>query len=122
MYSSFSKPKPKIDPMNLDFHFMIKNHPEFFTKLSSQNFDHPPLSPPPRHLPPASGVYSGLADSRQPFGGLAGGSPSCKRRVGGPGVTLQPKIYPPTLMRNPKPKRGLNNFSNNASIFLFFNF
>jgi hypothetical protein len=47
MYSSFNKPKPKIHPMNLDFDFMIKNHPEFFTKLSSQNFEYPPLSPLP---------------------------------------------------------------------------
>jgi hypothetical protein len=41
--------------MNLDFDFMIKNHPEFFTKLSSQNFDHP-LSPTPRPFLPASGA------------------------------------------------------------------
>jgi hypothetical protein len=76
--------KPKIDPMNMDFDFMIKNHPEFFTKLSSQNFNHPP-SPTPRRppsstLPPVPGGY--------PTRGRGGGG----RRVGGPGATLKPKI------------------------------
>jgi hypothetical protein len=97
-----TKPKPRIDPMNMDFDFMIRNHPEFFTKLSSQNFNHPP-SPTPRRPSPASGGYSGLPP-------LAGGGGQPRRRVGGVGTTLKPKIYPPTLMRNPKPKRGRNNF------------
>jgi hypothetical protein len=43
-------------------------------------------------------------------------------RAGGAGATLKPKIYPPTLMRNAKTKKGVIIFSNNASIFLFFNF
>jgi hypothetical protein len=126
MYMQFSnKHKPKIDPMNMDFDFMIKNHPEFFTKLSSQNFNHPP-SPTPRRPPPASGGlsrlppgytgysnpqtlpggYSGLADSGQPDFARRGGG----RQVGCPGATLKPKIYPPTLMRNAKPKGRRNNF------------
>jgi hypothetical protein len=117
-----TKPKPKIDPMNMDFDFMIKNHPEFFTKLSSQNFEHPPLSPPPRRPPPASGDYSGLSLPPLPDGftgysnpqplpsGGKGGRGRLFARAGGAGATLKPKIYPPTLMRNAKPKRGRNNF------------
>jgi hypothetical protein len=107
-----TKPKPKIDPMTMDFDFMIKNHPEFFTKLSSQNFEHPPLSPPPRRPPPASGGYSGLSGlSSVPDDYLErGGRERQFARAGGAGATLKPKIYPPTLMRNAKTKKGLNNF------------
>jgi hypothetical protein len=138
MYSS--NKKPQIDPMNMDFDSMIRNHPEFFTKLSSQNFEHPPLSPPPRRPPPASGGLSRLPPLSGGFSSKLSSVPddypeinfktpvlpgafldltpkSGKswqfgggRRVGGPGATLKPKIYPPTLMRNPKPKRGRNNF------------
>jgi hypothetical protein len=102
MYSSSKgKRKPKIDPMNLDFDFMIKNHSEFFTKLSSQNIEHTPSQIPTRP-PPASGDFS----SRPPsvldgYPARGGGG----RRVRGLGATLKPKIYPPTLMRNAKPKR-----------------
>jgi hypothetical protein len=103
MYSS-SKPKPKIDPMNLNFDFMIKNYPELFTKLSSRDN----LAESARRLPPASGGYSGLTDFRQSLRRAGGGRQL--GRVGGAGATLQPKKYPPTLMRNPKPKRGRNNF------------
>jgi hypothetical protein len=47
MYSSSSKPKLKIDPLNMDFDFMIKNHPEFFTKLSTRdNIPEPPFKMP----------------------------------------------------------------------------
>jgi hypothetical protein len=114
-----TKSKPKIDPMTMDFDFMIKNHPEFFTKLSWQNFEHPPLSPPPTRLPPALGDLSRLSSAPDDFIRTAplpgafldltskrnkswqfGGG----RRVGGAGATLKPKIYPPTLMRN-APKR-----------------
>jgi hypothetical protein len=101
-----TKSKPKIDPMNLDFDSMIKNHPEVFTKLASQNFEHP-LSPTPRRPPPASGGLSRLSSVPDDY--LGAGS-ARGRRVGGAGATLKPKIYPPTLMRNPKPKRGRNNF------------
>jgi hypothetical protein len=115
MYSS--NKKPKIDPMNLDFDFMIRNHPEFFTKLSSQNFNHPPL-PTPRLPPPASWGFSGFSRLPPVPGGFSRRSSvpddylgtGRGRRTGGPGATLKPKIYPPTLMRNPKPKRGGNNF------------
>jgi hypothetical protein len=111
---SSNKHKSKINPMDMDFDIMIKNHPEFFTKLSSQNFNHP-------RLPPASGGFSSrLPSSRPPSGAdgylarglppLAGGGGQPRRRVGGPGATLKPKIYPPTLIRNAKPKRGRNNF------------
>jgi hypothetical protein len=55
MYSQFfkHKPKPKIDPMKMDFGFMIKNHPEFFTKLSSRDN----LAESARRPPPASGAF-----------------------------------------------------------------
>jgi hypothetical protein len=45
MYSQSSKhkPKQKMNPINMDFGFMIKNHPEFFTKLFSR--DHIPERP-----------------------------------------------------------------------------
>jgi hypothetical protein len=107
----YSSSKSKIDPMNMDFDFMIKNHPEFFTKLLSQNFDYPP-SLPPQGAPSCVWGYSGLADWRQPSPQLPGRGCPLLRRVGSPGATLQPRIYPPTLMRNPKPKRGCNNFFN----------
>jgi hypothetical protein len=111
MYSQSSKhkPKPKIDPMNMDFDFMIKNHPEFFTKLSTR--DHVPEPPSPtKRPPPASGGFSnfssGWADLRQPDFARGGGG----WQVGGAGATLKPKIYLPTLLRNAKPKKGRNNF------------
>jgi hypothetical protein len=104
MYSQSSKhkPKPKIDPMNMDFGFMIKNHPEFFTKLSTR--DHVPERPPPA----LGGIFSRLHSSRLPP--LLGGFPGRGWRVGGLGVILKPKIYPPTLIRNAKPKGRRNNF------------
>jgi hypothetical protein len=103
-----TKPKPKIDPMNLDFDFMIKNHPKFFTKLSSQNFEHPP-SPTPRRPLPASGGYSGLPSVPDDYL-ERGGRGQLFARAGAAGATLKPKIYPPTLIRNAKPERGRNNF------------
>jgi hypothetical protein len=112
--SSKHKPKPKIDPMNIDFSFMIKNHHEFFTKLSFR--DHLPECPPPAsggfsRTPPLPGAFLDLTPR---------GSKSWQ--VGGLVATLKPKIFPPTLMRNGKPKKDVIIFSNNASIFLFFNF
>jgi hypothetical protein len=122
MYSQSSKhkPKPKIDPMNMDFGYMIKNHPEFFTKLSTR--DHVPERPPPAsggfsRLPSLPDGFTGYSNP-QPFPGSRGGGRQF-RRVGGPGATLKPKIFPPTLMRK---MQNLKDFSNNASIFLFFNF
>jgi hypothetical protein len=105
-----SKSKPKIDPMNMDFDSMIRNHPEFFTKLSTR--DHVPERP-----PPASGGFSSfpklpsVPDGFSRLPPLAGGGGSARgRRVGGLGATLKPKIFPPTLMRNAKPKGRRNNF------------
>jgi hypothetical protein len=99
--------KPKINPINMDFDFIIKNHPEFFTKLSTR--DHVPERPPPAsggffsRLPPVPGGFS-----RPPS--VPDGFPGRGRRVGGLGTTLKPKIFPPTLMRNAKPKKKHNNF------------
>jgi hypothetical protein len=100
MYSqSSSKLKLKIVPMKMDFDFTIKNHPEFFTKLSSRDRV-------PEHPPPASGGFSSRFPSA-PDGYLTGrgGGGQPRGRVEGLGATLKPKIYPPTLMRNAKPKR-----------------
>jgi hypothetical protein len=96
-----TKPKPKIDPMTMDFDFMIRNHPEFFTKLSSQNIEHPPSQIPTRP-PPASGGYSsGLSytgySNPQPM--PTGRKGSYLERAGGAGATLKPKT-----------KKGRNNF------------
>jgi hypothetical protein len=99
MYSQSSKhkPKQKINPMDMDFGYMIKTHPEFFKKLSTR--DHIPERP-----PPASGGFSSFPKlSSGADGYLTGGGRG--RQVGGLGATLKPKIYPPTLMRNAKPKR-----------------
>jgi hypothetical protein len=113
MYSQSSskhKSKPKMNPMDMDFGFMIKNHPEFFTKLSSR--DHVPERPSSfSKLLPVPGGYPARAPS-VPDGYLTGRSSKGGggRRVGGLDATLKPKIYPPTLMRNAKPKKGRNNF------------
>jgi hypothetical protein len=109
MYSQSSKhkPKQKINPMDIDFGFTIKNHPEFFTKLSSRDHvSQPPLPtkrPLSSRMPPVLGGFF----SRPPSaldGYLARGGGGRGRRVGNLGATLKPKIFPPTLMRN-VPKR-----------------
>jgi hypothetical protein len=61
-FQPFKKSKPKMNPMDMDFDFMIKNYPEFFTKLSSQKFDTTPRRPQKNLLC----VKSLLSKSRKP--------------------------------------------------------
>jgi hypothetical protein len=90
-----TKPKPKIDPMNQD----DQEPPRVLYEMVIAKFRTPTFIPTAQTPPSFVGGYSGLSNFRQSLS-RAGG-----RRVGG--ATLKPKIYPPTLMRNAKPK---NNF------------